>query len=499
MKIFVEKSLKIKEGILIIPVFEDATIQKKTLSTKLDEFYDKHLPEEIKKLILSTIKSKEFEPKFGKMLSSYIKAKNVPDKILLIGAGESKKYSSHKARLLMGKVGKYVKENKIENSAFLVPKIMNNDIANMLEAFNMSLYEVGKHKTDLKNFEPKSLSFISETFPKNLKSAFKRAELLADANAYTRDLVNSPSNIIDALTFTQEAKQIAKQNDYSLAVFGEKELKKMGWGGVLAVNQGSSKPPRVIVMKYDGAPSKEAPIVLIGKGIIFDAGGYNIKPTNYIETMHQDMSGAATVLGVFKVLKKLGIKKNVVGIMPMAENLVSADAYKPSDIIKMFSGKTVEITNTDAEGRIVLADAITYATKLKPSMIITVATLTGSVAIALGNRYAGIVSNTADLVERLKKAGDAVGELIWELPLHEDYKKAIESEIADIKNADTSEREAGTAKGAAFLEAFFEDYPWAHLDIGGTAYTESPEANQSKGATAHCLRALVKFLEEEKS
>jgi len=196
-----------------------------------------------------------------------------------------------------------------------------------------------------------------------------------------------------------------------------------------------------------------------------------------------------------KTLDKLKIKKNVIGIMPLAENMVSGNAYKPSDIIKMFNGKTVEITNTDAEGRIVLADAITYATKLKPSKIITIATLTGAVAVALGNRYSGIISNTKETVDELIKAGEEVGELFWELPLHDDYKETIESDIADFKNCDISDREAGSAKGAAFLEPFFEDYPWAHIDIGGTAFTSKPEDFQSKGATAHGLRALVKFLE----
>ncbi len=496
MKIYLEKSIKDHEGILILPVFENDTVKKKTLSTKLDDFYDKHLPTELKKLIIESVKKKEFEPKFGEMLFTYHKSKKFPDKILFVGAGEIDKFDTHKSRRLTGKIAKYLKSKKLTLATLMLPEKMQNDIPDILEAFHISLYEVAKHKSKTENFEMKSLTFVSDNFPKNLKPLLKKAELLAEATSFTKDLVNAPSNVLDSVTFAVEAKKIAKDNDLSIAVFGEKELKKMGWGGLLAVNKGSSKPPRVVVMTYEGAPSKEKPIVLIGKGLIFDAGGYKLKPTNYIETMHQDMSGAATVLGVMKVLKNLGIKKNVIGIMPLAENLISGDAYKPSDIIKMYSGKTVEITNTDAEGRIVLADAITYATKLKPQTIITIATLTGAVAIALGNRYAGIVSNTLDLVNRLMKAGETVGELMWELPLHEDYRSALDSDIADIKNADTSEREAGTAKGAAFLEAFFEDFPWAHIDIGGTAFTSKPQEHQSKGATAHGLRALVKFLED---
>ncbi|MDX9971123.1 MAG: leucyl aminopeptidase [Candidatus Gracilibacteria bacterium] len=496
MKIYIEKEIKNSEGVLVIPIFEDETIKKKTFSTKLDAFYEKNLPTELKKNIIEAVKNKEFEPKFGEMLFTYHKSKKFPDKIILLGAGNIEKFTTHQKRRLIGKLAKFLKKKSFKTISILAPEIMQKDIPNMLEAFLMSIYDFTKHKSKNEEYEVKSITFISENIPKNIKQALKRAEILADANAFTKDLINSPSNIINSLSFSAEAKKIAKENDLSSVILTEKELKKMGWGGLLAVNQGSSKPPRVVVLKYDGASSKEKPIVLIGKGIIFDAGGYNIKPTNYIETMHQDMSGAAIVLGVMKVLKKLGIKKNVVGIMPLAENMVSAEAYKPSDIIKMFNGKTVEIVNTDAEGRLILADAITYATKLKPSKIITIATLTGAVAIALGNRYSGIISNTKEIVEALIKAGEEVGELFWQLPLHEDYRKAVESSIADYKNCDTKDREAGTAKAGAFLEIFFEDYPWAHIDIGSTAYTDSPEDFQAKGATGNGLRALVKFLEE---
>lgn len=495
MKIYIEKQIKDSEGVLVLPIFEDETIKKKTFSTKLDALYEKNLPTELKKIIIEAVNNKEFEPKFGEMLFTYHKSKKFPDKIILLGAGEIKKFNTHQNRRLTGKLAKLIKQKKLKTISILVPEIMQKDMAEMLEAFHLSLYELAKHKTKIEEFEIKSLTFISENSPKNIKQAFKRAEILAEANSFTKDLVNSPSNIIDALTFSAEARKIAKENDLSKIILTEKELKKMGWGGLLAVNQGSSKPPRVVVLKYDGGPSKEKPIVLIGKGLIFDAGGYNLKPTNYIETMHQDMSGAATVLGVMKTLKKLNIKKNVIGIMPLAENMVSASAFKPSDIIKMYNGKTVEITNTDAEGRLVLADAITYATKLKPSKIITIATLTGAVAVALGNRYSGIISNTKEIVDELIKAGEEVGELFWELPLHDDYRKATESNIADYKNCETTSREAGTAKAGAFLELFFDDLPWAHIDIGGTAYTDNPEDFQCKGATAHGLRALVKFLE----
>jgi leucyl aminopeptidase len=273
----------------------------------------------------------------------------------------------------------------------------------------------------------------------------------------------------------------------------------MGWGGLLAVNRGSKKEAKCIILESDGAKNKrEKPITIIGKGIVFDTGGYNLKPTNFIETMHQDKAGACTVLGLFAVLKKLGIKKNIIGIIPIAENLISAEAFRPADIVKMFSGLTVEITNTDAEGRLILADGITYATKLKPDSIITIATLTGAVAVALGDRYSGLLGNNLKLRKDLRKAGREVNDLAWPLPLHRDHKKKMDSRIADIRNADLGTAKfAGASKGAAFLERFVEKFPWCHIDIGGTAYTEDPKEYEQKGATAAGLRLLLRFLEKE--
>jgi len=213
--------------------------------------------------------------------------------------------------------------------------------------------------------------------------------------------------------------------------------------------------------------------------------------------MHQDMAGCATVLGIFSVLKKLGIKRNVIGIAPIAENLISDKAYRPSDIIKMYSGKTVEITNTDAEGRLVLADAITYATEFEPESIITIATLTGAVGVALGNRYAGLIGNDIPLRKALEKAGREVDDLGWPLPLPSDYKKKMDSKIADMRNADLgSSREAGSSKGAAFLERFVGKNKWCHIDIGGTAYTDDPKDYEGLGATGHSVRMLLNYLDK---
>jgi leucyl aminopeptidase len=294
-----------------------------------------------------------------------------------------------------------------------------------------------------------------------------------------------------------EAHKIAKENKYKIAVFGDKELKKMGWGGLLAVNQGSSKEAKVIVLEYDGGSKKEKPIALVGKGILFDAGGYNLKPKDHIETMHQDMAGGAVLLGIFKLLKKLNIKKNLVAVIPIAENLIGGNAYRPSDIIKTLSGLTVEITNTDAEGRLILGDGVTYALQFDPECVITIATLTGAIMVALGDRYAGLMGNDKELINAIKNAGDDVDDLGWEMPIHRDFKKKMDSEIADLKNADLgTSKLAGSQKGAAFIERFVENKKWCHIDIASTAFTHDPKDYEEKGATGAGLRMLLKFLEK---
>ncbi len=230
--------------------------------------------------------------------------------------------------------------------------------------------------------------------------------------------------------------------------------------------------------------------------MIFDTGGYNIKLSGNIETMNQDMAGAATLLGIIKIAKQLGLKKNLIVILPIVENLINENAYRPSDVITMLNGKTVEITNTDAEGRLILADALHYAAQFKPQAIVSIATLTGAAFIALGHRYAALLANDEILATELKNAGRKTDDLCWPLPIHEDYIKEMDSEIADYRNFDrTSGGGAGTAKAAAFLQKFVPNQKWAHLDIGGTAVTTRPKDYEVKGATAHGLRLLVEFLQ----
>lgn len=487
MKIKIQRKIKSKTGLLAVPVFEEDL-------KKLPASFDKN----IKTFIKNRIKEDGFKAKVGESLHSFIDLKGLPSKLLVIGMGSKKKFKKRTSRNIGAKIAKNVRSMKAKELNLVVSEEMVIKSQELLEGIMLVQYEPDRFKSKKKSpkFPLEKLNLIVEKGAKGLKEAIERSDVITSAVDFVKDLVNSPSNVVDAAYMAKEARRIAKENKYKIVILNEKELKKLKWGGILAVNQGSAKPAKCLVLEYNGAKKKsEKPIVIVGKGVIFDTGGYNIKPTRYIETMHQDMAGAATVLGVFEALKALGVKKNVVGVMPVAENLVSDKAYRPSDIITMFSGLTVEITNTDAEGRLLLGDAIHYGAKFKPKALITIATLTGAVQVATGNRYAGLISNSPKLRRSLQKAGRQVDELGWPLPLHGDYKKKMESKVADLRNSEPS-RNAGSSKAAAFLEKFVGKNKWCHIDIGGTAFTDDPREFETKGSTAHGLRMLINFLEK---
>jgi len=490
MKINVQKKLKTAADLLVLPLFEES------LSSPPNT-----IPPKLKKFIKSRKKDGDFWGKKESKLFTYTDEKKAP-RMLLIGLGPQKKIKRKLTRELAAKIASIIKCKNAGSVNIILPDKISDYLYELTEGLLMMQYKQDQFKSDdkkkrsTKPKQLKSLTLITEQANKKLEQDAKNAQIITEGLNYTKDLVNTPSNFVDCNYFVSEAKKLTKENNYKLVSISEAQIKKMGWGGLLAVNQGANKPARCIALQYDGGKRSEKPTVVVGKGVIFDTGGYNLKPTNHIETMHQDMAGAATVLGLFKVLKKLKVKRNVIGIVPLAENVISNESYRPSDIIKMFSGKTVEITNTDAEGRLILADAITYGLKFKPKHLITIATLTGAVAVALGDRYAGLLGNDRKLKKHLLKAGKQTDDLLWPLPIHSDYRKKLKSSVADIRNFDRGTgRYAGCSKAAAFLENFVEKSSWAHIDIGGTAFSDDPKPYQQKGATGHGYKALIRFLE----
>lgn len=313
---------------------------------------------------------------------------------------------------------------------------------------------------------------------------------LGAGHVLARDLQVLPGNVCTPAYLAQVASELSARHGFTLGILDRSGIAAEGMHALLAVAQGGGEEPRFIVLEYKG--SADAPVVLVGKGITFDSGGISIKPADKMEDMKFDMSGAAAVLGAFEALGRLKPKVHVIGLIPSCENMPSGTAYKPGDVVKSHYGKTIEVVNTDAEGRVILCDALSYARRFKPACVIDAATLTGAVVIALGHTASGVMGTDPALIESLKAAAARSGERVWELPLWDDYRDLIKSDIADMKNS--GGRPAGTITGAWFLREFAEDYPWAHLDIAGTAYTDRESPAMVKGPTGVGARLFAEFV-----
>ncbi|WP_339061255.1 leucyl aminopeptidase [Tepidibacillus marianensis] len=309
-----------------------------------------------------------------------------------------------------------------------------------------------------------------------------------------RDLVNTPGNLMTPTNMAEKAVEIARRYGMEYEVLVREDMERLGMGGLLAVAQGSEQPSKLIVLKYRGKEKWDDVLGFVGKGLTFDSGGISLKPPANMDEMKTDMAGGAAVLGAMEAVGKLRPKINIVAVIPSTENMPSGKAYKPGDVIRTMSGKTIEILNTDAEGRLVLADGITYARKLGATRIIDLATLTGAILVALGTVTTGAFTNDTSFLDDFKKSSQKAGERIWQLPTYTEYKEQIKSQIADLKN--TGGRNAGSITAALFLEAFTEDTPWIHLDIAGTAYTSKETATTPKGATGVMVRSLIQIAKQ---
>jgi leucyl aminopeptidase len=333
------------------------------------------------------------------------------------------------------------------------------------------------------------LGYPGGTNTNDVRAGVKLGSAIAGGTDLARDLGNRPPNVCTPSHLADAARQIAKRfKSMKVSVLDEAEIRKLGMGALLSVTQGADEPPRLIVLEYRGTGAKEAPVALCGKGVTFDTGGISIKPAAKMDEMKFDMCGAGSVLGAMSAIGELQPALNVVAVIPACENMPSGRATRPGDIIKSLSGQTVEIINTDAEGRLILCDAITYAKRFKPSCIIDVATLTGACVIALGHVYSGLFCNDEPLAKALLAAADRSLDLAWRLPVHEEYGDSLRSNFADFANAGT--RDGGASVGANFLSRFVNGVPWAHLDIAGVAW----RANANKGATGRPVPLLVDFL-----
>jgi len=327
-----------------------------------------------------------------------------------------------------------------------------------------------------------------------LSRGSRRGIALAEAQNRARMVANQPGNEINPPTLAREAQKLARQFGLKCRIFDQRRLQAMKMNGILAVGSGSASKPRLIVLEHWGRRDRSAPpdLAVVGKAITFDSGGISIKPSANMEAMKFDKSGGCAVLGIMTAVADLKLKLNVVGLIPAAENLPSHTSYRPGDIIRTYSGKTVEIQNTDAEGRMILCDALAYATEMKPRAIIDMATLTGGCVIALGEHYAGLFSNNDALRDKVRKAGEVSGNTVWPLPCDEGYLEQMKSKIADLKNV--AGREGAACTAAAFLREFVGDIPWVHLDIAGVADTDKEKPYRSVGATGFAVRLVMEYL-----
>jgi leucyl aminopeptidase len=448
------------------------------------------------------IKASRFEGKKGQTLSILAPAGTRLDRVLLVGLGKADDITDQEMENLGGKIYVETQREKGGDVAVVVDEVRGAklkpwEMASRI-AFGARLrsYRFDKYRTKLKPEDKPSLKtmVISADKFETARKAYAHFDKIADGVFFTRDLVSEPANVIYPETLAQRAKELEKLG-VKVEVLGVAQMKKLGMGALLGVGQGSAHEPRLVVMQYNGKPNSkgEAPIAFLGKGVTFDTGGISIKPAGGMEDMKWDMGGAGVVIGLMMALAGRKAKVNAVGVIGCVENMPSATAQRPGDIVTTMSGQTIEVLNTDAEGRLVLADALWYTKdRFKPHFMVNLATLTGAIIVSLGTEHAGLFSNNDELAERLTKAGQVVGEKLWRMPLGPEYDKQINSDAADMKNI--GGRDGGSITAAQLLQRFVDKTPWAHLDIAGVTWSKKDLPTVPKGGTAFGVRLLEQLV-----
>ena len=442
-------------------------------------------------LIEKAIKAKDFSSKTGKVLHAYAAPGVSATKLVFLGVGAAKAVDMRSA---MTGLTASLKAAETKKLTVVSPESLS---ASSLQALLVALAE-GTYVYGTTKSKPatRALTQVSLGLPSvnlSLQNALKATVGMIQGIEFAKEWANRPANHATPTMLAKAAMALAKSGAMSCEVLGPKEVAKLGMGSFMAVAQGSAEPLRFIVLKYQGGAKSEAPTVLVGKGITFDTGGISIKPAGQMDEMKFDMGGAASVLGIFKSLSAIKPQINVIGLIPACENMPDGLAVKPGDVVTSMSGQTIEILNTDAEGRLILCDALTYAERFKPHAVIDIATLTGACVIALGAVRSGMFATEDPLAEALLKAGDDAMDLCWRMPLDDEYADSLKSNFADVANV--GGREGGAITAAKFLHRFTKKYPWAHLDIAGTAW----KGGASKGATGRPVGLLLHYLLSQQS
>lgn len=434
----------------------------------------------------------------GKNLESTLlhrPAKVKAQRLLLLGGGKEKKFSATELRKLSGAAVRSLKSKKVRNLAIVLPDsgVSTADAARaIVEGAFIGIFDSDTYKSDRKDLSIDSLTIVAQGDHSALQKAIDEARIIGESQNFTRSLVNEPSNRMTPTILADHAKKMSQEVGLKCEVYGADKIKELKMGAFWGVAQGSDEPPALIVMTYEPAGAPAKPVLgLVGKGITFDTGGISIKPSDGMEKMKYDMAGGATMIGVMRAIALLKPKVKVIGIVCATENMPSGKAQKPGDIQTAMSGKTIEIINTDAEGRLVLADGLCYARKLGCTHLIDAATLTGAVVVALGYANVGVFANDDGFYDRFAQTAAKSGENMWRLPVNDEYLDMTRSSIADLMN--TGGRWGGASTAAAFLREFAEDTPWLHLDIAGTAWMEDQKPWIAKGPSGVAVRALIEF------
>jgi leucyl aminopeptidase len=490
VKIIAGDATQVKAGAVVVSFFEGMDVLDDSDIASIDRALDG--------AISQLISQGEIKGKLGEVTVIHSLGKLPAARVVVMGLGERGGLTLDKIRGAIAETCRFLRRKRVDTIATIAHGVGINDITPeasaqaITEGALLGLYSFRKHITKEEEYgEVKQLTVIGsrDTDVPLLEQGCSKGRILAEAANLARDMVNEPANYMTPADMAEVARKIAQDHGLELTVMEKKEMQELGMGALLGVAQGSSQPPKFIVMKYKGRDSDEVDLALVGKGVTFDSGGISIKPSDKMEEMKDDMSGGAAVMVAISAIARLKAGINVTAIVPAVENLPSGSALKPSDIVTAMNGKTIEIISTDAEGRLILADALGYANKLKAKLIVDVATLTGACVIALGNICTGAFSNNQELVDKLVAAGAEAGEHMWQMPMYDEYKEQNKSDVADIKNV--GGRSAGPITAAQFLAEFVGETPWVHLDIAGTGFIDKERHYLTKGATGVPVRTLV--------
>ncbi|MET0621702.1 MAG: leucyl aminopeptidase [Pyrinomonadaceae bacterium] len=472
------------------------------------EGFLKELDEASGGLVSSVLESEEMKGKEGESVYLHLTAGPSGPKakrLLLVGVGERADYGAAQVSQFGGLAIRQLRARNVK-SVGLVPRLEGGDAeraaSSAVEGAVMGLFEPDKYRTVDKEERAveRLVVFAGGADEEALRRGAERGRIVGESVNFTRDLANEPGAYMTPTIMAERAQEIANEFGLEIDVLDQARMEQEGMGALLSVARGSDQPPKMMVLTYmpegkERVEDGEDFLALVGKGITFDTGGISIKPSENMELMKYDMTGGATVLGVMRAVAQLKPSIPVLGVVPSTENMPSGKATKPGDVVRAMTGKTIEVINTDAEGRLILADAVSYAKKLGATRVVDMATLTGAVSIALGDVNTGILGTDQELINEVIESGREVGEKFWQLPLDKEYSKQIKSDIADIKNV--GGRKAGTITAAAFIKEFADGISWAHLDIAGTAWGDEAKPFRAKGPTGVAVRTLLNFVERE--